>query len=166
MSRKSPKTAIVIGVGPDRGLGGQLCKRFASEGLHVLVAGRTREKLDAIVQGIQKDGGSAEPFVADATSESDTHELFDKADDALRQIRSECFDLVVADLLVPGVDGVGLLEQLQSTSADIPVIVLTEQAAAGEATTALKRGAFAVLRKPCAMDRLVATIDRAAWSGR
>jgi NAD(P)-dependent dehydrogenase (short-subunit alcohol dehydrogenase family) len=83
MGRKNPKTAIVIGVGPDRGLGGQLCKRFADEGLHVLVAGRTREKLDAIVRGIQKDGGSAEPVVADATSESDTHELFDKAGDAL-----------------------------------------------------------------------------------
>ena len=28
-------TAIIIGVGPDRGLGAQLCKRFASEGLKV-----------------------------------------------------------------------------------------------------------------------------------
>ena len=43
----SQKSAIVIGVGPDRGLGAQLCRRFAGEGLHVLVAGRTREKLDA-----------------------------------------------------------------------------------------------------------------------
>ena len=34
-------TAIVIGVGPDQGLGAQLCKRFAAEGLNVLVAGRT-----------------------------------------------------------------------------------------------------------------------------
>ena len=77
------KTAIVHGVGPDRGLGGQLCKRFAREGLHVLVAGRTREKLDAIVEGIQKDGGSAEAVVADATVEADTVALFDRAGDAL-----------------------------------------------------------------------------------
>jgi NAD(P)-dependent dehydrogenase (short-subunit alcohol dehydrogenase family) len=77
------KTAIVSGVGPDRGLGGQLCKRFAREGLHVLVAGRTREKLDAIVEGIQKDGGSAEAVVADATVEADTVTLFDQAGDAL-----------------------------------------------------------------------------------
>jgi NAD(P)-dependent dehydrogenase (short-subunit alcohol dehydrogenase family) len=77
------KTAIVSGVGPDRGLGGQLCKRFAREGLHVLVAGRTREKLDAIVEGIQKDGGSAEAVVADATVEADTVTLFDRAGDAL-----------------------------------------------------------------------------------
>jgi NAD(P)-dependent dehydrogenase (short-subunit alcohol dehydrogenase family) len=77
------KTAIVIGVGPDRGLGGQLCSRFAEEGLHVLVAGRTREKLDAIVKGIEESGGSAEAVVADATSESDIQALFDRAGDAL-----------------------------------------------------------------------------------
>jgi NAD(P)-dependent dehydrogenase (short-subunit alcohol dehydrogenase family) len=77
------KTAIVIGVGPDRGLGGQLCKRFAAEGLHVLVAGRTQEKLDAIVDGITQAGGSAEARVADATSESDVQALFERAGDEL-----------------------------------------------------------------------------------
>lgn len=73
------KTAIIIGVGPERGLGGQLCLRFASTGHHVVVAGRTQAKLDAIVASIQSAGGSAEAVVADATSESDIAALFDKA---------------------------------------------------------------------------------------
>ena len=77
------KSAIVIGVGPDRGLGAQLCRRFASEGLHVLVAGRTAEKLDAVVDSIRGDGGSAESVVADATSESDVQKLFERAGDDL-----------------------------------------------------------------------------------
>ncbi|MDP6375980.1 MAG: SDR family NAD(P)-dependent oxidoreductase [Pseudomonadales bacterium] len=77
------KTAIVIGVGPDRGLGGQLCRRFSAEGHHVLVAGRTREKLDNIVRLVRQDGGSAEAMVADATSEADTQALFDAAGDQL-----------------------------------------------------------------------------------
>jgi len=77
------KTAIVIGVGPDRGLGGQLCKRFAADGLHVLVAGRTQESLEAIVDGIRGDGGSAEAVVADATREADVEQLFAKAGDGL-----------------------------------------------------------------------------------
>ncbi len=77
------KSAIVIGVGPERGLGGQLCRRFAAEGLHVLVAGRTRESLDAIVDGIRSDGGSAEAAVADATGESDVRKLFERAGDDL-----------------------------------------------------------------------------------
>ena len=72
-------TAIVIGVGPDQGLGAQLCKRFAAEGLHVLVAGRTRAALDAVVADIVASGGRATAVVADATSEADTVALFDRA---------------------------------------------------------------------------------------
>lgn len=72
-------TAIVIGVGPDQGLGAQLCKRFAAEGLNVLVAGRTKSALDAVVADIAGAGGRAASFVADATSEADIVALFDQA---------------------------------------------------------------------------------------
>jgi NAD(P)-dependent dehydrogenase (short-subunit alcohol dehydrogenase family) len=72
-------TAIVIGVGPDQGLGAQLCKRFAAEGLNVLVAGRTRAALDAVVADIVATGGRAVSVVADATSEADIVALFDQA---------------------------------------------------------------------------------------
>jgi NAD(P)-dependent dehydrogenase (short-subunit alcohol dehydrogenase family) len=72
-------TAIVIGVGPDQGLGAQLCKRFAAEGLDVLVAGRTKSALDAVVADIAAAGGRAASFVADATKESDIVALFDQA---------------------------------------------------------------------------------------
>ena len=72
-------TAVIIGVGPDQGLGAQLCKRFAAEGLNVLVAGRTKAALDAVVADIVAAGGRATAVVADATSEADTIALFDKA---------------------------------------------------------------------------------------
>ncbi len=77
------KTAVVMGVGPLRGLGAQLCKRFAQMGFHVLAAGRTLETLEAVVLDIDSDGGSAEPMVADATSEADVVALFDAAGDGL-----------------------------------------------------------------------------------
>ena len=76
-------TAIVIGVGPDQGLGAQLCKRFAAEGLNVLVAGRTKAALDAVVADIVAAGGRAASVVADATSEKDIVALFDRAGDDL-----------------------------------------------------------------------------------
>ena len=69
--------AVIIGVGPDRGLGAQLCKRFAREGLHVVAAGRTQAALDAVVADIKKSGGEASSFLADATSESSVTALFD-----------------------------------------------------------------------------------------
>ena len=71
---------VVSGVGPEKGLGAQLAIRFAQEGLHVLVSGRTKTKLDHIVELIKKKGGSAEAFVADATDESQTVELFEIAE--------------------------------------------------------------------------------------
>lgn len=73
------KTAIVIGVGPDRGLGAQLCRRFAADGLKVIVAGRTKSALDAVANNIATAGGQAVPFVADATKEADIVALFDLA---------------------------------------------------------------------------------------
>lgn len=73
------KTAIVIGVGPERGLGAQLCRRFAGDGLKVIIAGRTRAAIEALTRDIARTGSEAIPMVADATSESDIAKLFDAA---------------------------------------------------------------------------------------
>ena len=72
-------TAVIIGVGQENGLGGALCKRFASLGKHVFIAGRTQSKLDAIVSVIESNGGKATAHVTDCTDESQTQELFDAA---------------------------------------------------------------------------------------
>ena len=77
--RVSRKRAIVIGVGAETGLGGALCRRFAQEGYHVLVGGRTAEKIERVASGIAAAGGSAEAVLADATQEEDVVRLFDRA---------------------------------------------------------------------------------------
>jgi NAD(P)-dependent dehydrogenase (short-subunit alcohol dehydrogenase family) len=71
--------AVVIGVGAERGLGAALCRRFAAEGHHVLVAGRTPEKIEQVAGTIRVQGGSAEPVPADTTREDDVVRLFDRA---------------------------------------------------------------------------------------
>jgi len=72
-------TAVVIGVGAERGLGAALCRRFAAERHHVLVAGRTQSKVEQVAQTIVSAGGSAEPIETDTTSERDIARLFDCA---------------------------------------------------------------------------------------
>jgi NAD(P)-dependent dehydrogenase (short-subunit alcohol dehydrogenase family) len=72
-------TAVIIGVGPENGLGGALCKRFASLGKHVLVAGRTQSKLDALVSVIEENGGTATAHVTDCTNKTQIISLFDTA---------------------------------------------------------------------------------------
>ncbi|MFO1320531.1 MAG: SDR family NAD(P)-dependent oxidoreductase [Burkholderiales bacterium] len=72
-------TAIVVGVGAELGLGAALCRRFAREGYHVFVAGRSADKTDRVVAAIRESGGNAEAVVADTTNESDVIRLFDLA---------------------------------------------------------------------------------------
>jgi NAD(P)-dependent dehydrogenase (short-subunit alcohol dehydrogenase family) len=72
--------AIVVGVGAESGLGAALCRRFALGGLHVLVAGRTQARLDAVVETIRRAGGSATATETDTTREDHVIRLFDAAE--------------------------------------------------------------------------------------
>jgi len=74
------RQAIVVGVGPEAGLGGALCKRFAHEGCHVFVAGRTPEKVEAVVRTIRSEGGRATGVPTDTAKEKDVTALFDRAE--------------------------------------------------------------------------------------
>lgn len=69
--------ALVLGVGPERGLGAALARRFADEGLQVFIAGRSLFKLQAVAASIAGRGGAASPIVADATLEADVVRLFE-----------------------------------------------------------------------------------------
>lgn len=65
------RSALIVGVGASRGLGAAAARRFAREGLHVVVAGRTAEKLDTVVAEICATGGSAHAVIGDGSNESD-----------------------------------------------------------------------------------------------
>ncbi|MYE82009.1 MAG: SDR family NAD(P)-dependent oxidoreductase [Gammaproteobacteria bacterium] len=79
MSNDAVRKAIVIGVGPEDGLGGQLCTRFAERGHHVFIGGRTAAKVEALASSI---GDNATAVVADATDEAQVIALFDAAEAA------------------------------------------------------------------------------------
>ena len=79
MSSTIRPTAVVVGVGAERGLGAALCRRFAAGGYHLLVAGRTPEKIERVAQSIRGTRGSAEAIVVDTTREDDVVRLFDQA---------------------------------------------------------------------------------------
>jgi NAD(P)-dependent dehydrogenase (short-subunit alcohol dehydrogenase family) len=75
-------TALVIGVGSEKGVGGAVCRRFAREGLHVVVAGRTEEKVAAVAASLRDTGAQASHAVGDATLAKDVSHLFDEAERA------------------------------------------------------------------------------------
>jgi len=72
------KTAVVIGVGPLRGLGAVLSQSASAAGLHVVVAGRTQAKVDAVAEAITSSGGAATAIACDTTDEEQVIELMDK----------------------------------------------------------------------------------------
>nr|WP_041788952.1 SDR family oxidoreductase [Rhodomicrobium vannielii] len=78
--RSKQGVAVVAGVGTPNGLGAALARRFASEGLHVIIAGRTLERLEAVAATIRDAGGVATPVAADVTLDADVRRLFDLAD--------------------------------------------------------------------------------------
>ena len=77
------KKAIVIGIGQDKGLGAQLSKRFAKEGLHVFLASRTQSNLDSLASTIEKEGGKATAVCTDATNEDEVKSLFNEVGEDL-----------------------------------------------------------------------------------
>ncbi|HUD52591.1 SDR family NAD(P)-dependent oxidoreductase [Parvibaculum sp.] len=74
------QTAIVLGVGPENGLGATLSRQVAEEGLHVFVAGRTLAKVQAVANAINWAGGEATAVDSDATNEEDVVTLWRAAE--------------------------------------------------------------------------------------
>src|SRR5260221_11561537 len=70
------RTAIVVGVGSEQGLGAALARRFAAEGHRVIVSGRTEAKIARVVRAIGDSGGKAGTFPGDAAIASDVLALF------------------------------------------------------------------------------------------
>jgi NAD(P)-dependent dehydrogenase (short-subunit alcohol dehydrogenase family) len=60
------KKAVVLGVGAEKGLGAAASRRFAKEGYHVLVAGRTAAKVE-VADSIRAANGSATAVTVDGT---------------------------------------------------------------------------------------------------
>ena len=63
----SKASALVMGVGPEQGLGAALCKRFAEEQIQVFVCGRTKDKVNSVCSSITSQNGNAVPIVTDVT---------------------------------------------------------------------------------------------------
>lgn len=71
-------------------------------------------------------------------------------------------DVVVSDVRMPGVDGLGVLGAARALDAPPPVVLMTAQATLQSAIQAVNAGAFYYLQKPFRNDELVAIVARAA----
>ncbi|MFY2558308.1 ATP-binding protein [Corallococcus terminator] len=81
--------------------------------------------------------------------------------DALEQVRARRPDLVLSDVMMPGVDGFGLLRALRESpsTADIPVILLSARAGEEATVEGLEAGANDYLVKPFSARELLARVE-------
>jgi len=91
------------------------------------------------------------------------HEVFTAAEAASAvDIASQSIpDVVVSDIILPGVDGLALLERLHEISPDIQVIIITGEPTVDTAAVAVRRGAFDYLSKPVSREAIQSAVERA-----
>jgi DNA-binding NtrC family response regulator len=73
----------------------------------------------------------------------------------------EQFDLMLSNLLMPDLDGFGLLERTEHQYPDMPVVMVTGVHDVSVALSAIRNGAFDYLMKPFEREQLVAVVRRA-----
>jgi len=88
-------------------------------------------------------------------------EISSSGEDALAKHSSQEFDLVLLDLLMPGMDGIEVLKRLKKIDPYSVIIIITAYASIESAISAMKIGAFDYVQKPFKHDELLLTINRA-----
>jgi DNA-binding NtrC family response regulator len=83
----------------------------------------------------------------------------DNANRALELVKSQAFDMMLSDVVMPGKDGLALLEELRNLGISLPVVMISGQANIEMAVRATRLGAADFLEKPLSTDKLLLTVD-------
>ena len=87
--------------------------------------------------------------------------LAESAEKALKLFNQRAFDLVIADIRLPDMDGLQLLDHIKSRSISPPVILMTGFGSVQSAVEAMKKGAYDYLLKPFSLEILEEGIEAA-----
>ena len=107
-----------------------------------------------------------EPIIHDVLSQLLTSEGYDieissSGEEALEKFEVRTFDLVLLDLLMPGMNGIEILKAAKKIDPQALIIILTAYASVESAIEAMKIGAFDYIQKPFKHEELLLTIARA-----
>ncbi len=83
------------------------------------------------------------------------------AAEGLERMYSQAYDLVITDLMMPEMNGIGLLEQMKKDRIEMPVLMITGYPTISTAVKALRLGAVDYLAKPFTRQELLAPVSRA-----
>jgi len=81
--------------------------------------------------------------------------------EAIERLETSVFDVVLTDLKMEKIDGIGVLEKVKNKYPDTQVIMITAYAAVDSAIEAIKKGAFHYISKPFRLDEVRSTVKQA-----
>ncbi|HEX2835452.1 MAG TPA: sigma-54 dependent transcriptional regulator [Thermoanaerobaculia bacterium] len=87
--------------------------------------------------------------------------LADSGEEGIAQFARDEFDLVLLDLWLPGIDGLSVLERLQTAAAGTPIIMISGHGNIDTAVRATRLGAYDFLEKPLSLERVLLTVNHA-----
>jgi len=82
-------------------------------------------------------------------------------EEALRIVSETRYDLVLSDLVMPGINGIELVSGIHKIQPDLPIIMVTGFASVSTAVEAMRRGAYDYVTKPSDNDEMLIKIQRA-----
>lgn len=118
----------------------------------VLVVDDQMPMAEMVADGLSERGYDATPVASSV--------------EAAKLVEEDRFDAVVADLRMPELDGIGLLEISRRAAPERPVIIMTAYSAVDSAVESIRRGAYHYLTKPFKMDELALFLGRALDDAR
>ena len=112
--------------------------------MHILLV-EDESRLATAVRRVLQEEGHVTDWVADG-------------DDALEQARTEEYDIILLDVMIPGTDGYGVARALRAEGAVTPILMLTARDGVPDRVKGLDSGADDYLVKPFALSELLARV--------
>lgn len=100
-------------------------------------------------------------LISEALTQAGDYEIREAENgrEAIDKCRQEPFDLVISDVMMPGMGGMELLHSLMEMSPETSVIMITAHPALELTVSAMKKGAVDFLKKPFDIDNLLSKVQ-------
>ncbi len=110
---------------------------------------------------VDDDAGTLQSLARALALEGYTTLSASSAARALERLAEEPVDAVLSDVVMPGMDGLQLLQKLRELAPHVPVVLMSGQASIETAVQATRLGALDFVEKPVSLDRLLLTLRNA-----
>ena len=80
--------------------------------------------------------------------------------EALKAVQNEYFDLIIMDIMLPGIDGISITENIRLQQNEVPILILSAKNTGSDRVLGLKKGADDYLTKPFNLEELLLRVEK------